>query len=93
MPQNCPQCHREAGDVASFCPNCGAALGASATTAQEAPSVTAPAPAAAAPAGATPNATDDAGIQVRRSPMVSSRPDHRDRDFGAFHLALLAVVQ
>jgi hypothetical protein len=49
MPQTCPRCRSEAGDDASFCPSCGATLRASATAAQDAPSVSAPAPPGAAP--------------------------------------------
>lgn len=50
MPQTCPRCQSEAADDASYCPSCGASLGAVARTTQDAPPVSAQTPAAAAPA-------------------------------------------
>ena len=49
MPQTCAQCQSEAADDATFCPSCGASLGASAATTTAAPAVNTPPPAAAAP--------------------------------------------
>ncbi len=57
MPQTCPQCQSQAADDATFCPSCGAALSATSTGTQDAPTVGAPATAAAAPAGATASAS------------------------------------
>jgi hypothetical protein len=59
MAQTCPQCQSQASDEAKHCPNCGAALSATAAPPQDAPaagpppgSTPPPPPAAAAPAGA-----------------------------------------
>ena len=52
MPQTCPQCQSQAANDANHCASCGAALSATSTATQDAPTVSAPATAAAAPAGA-----------------------------------------
>jgi hypothetical protein len=57
MPQTCPQCQSEAGDDASACPSCGAALSAGSTATQAAPVSTAPARAPATPGAPTPSAS------------------------------------
>jgi hypothetical protein len=56
MAQTCPQCQSQASDEANHCPNCGAALTATAAPPQDAPAAGPPPastpPPAAAPAGA-----------------------------------------
>jgi hypothetical protein len=51
MPQTCAQCQTQTAEDATFCPSCGAPLGASPTAAAGGPSTATPPP-ATAPAGA-----------------------------------------
>src|ERR1700683_1877813 len=85
MPQTCPQCQSEAGDDASACPSCGAALSAGSTATQAAPVSTAPAP---APAPATTGAATPSASAMPAYKFDAARWSLADRIAGVATIIL-----
>ena len=88
MPQTCTQCQSEAAEDATFCPSCGAPLGASSTAAAAGAPAAGTPPPAAAPAGA-PAAAASTGSSVPAYKFDAARWSTADRIAGIASVVLL----
>lgn len=86
MPQTCAQCQGEAAEDATFCPSCGAPLGARSTAAPAGPAASAPPPAAAAAGG--PAAAASTGSSMPAYKFDAARWSTADRIAGIASVVL-----